>query len=175
MLHDSAVLLEVYHAAKEGKPIVVTDDESRENEGDFIMAGESLGERGEDRWEEISYEQAMDEIVTVIDRDWGAGDGWRTLGFTPLKKLPPVTFFVGPDGLRCHPGVGPNPHRRRLPPQILDALAASGEQAAADDDDSDEAEAATERFLAARGYFAVRDAGAERHLKMVTPVTETVD
>ena len=125
----------------------------------------------------FTRDASPDEIVTVIDRDWGAGDGWRTLGFTPLKKLPPVTFFVGPDGLRCHPGAGPNPHRRRLPPQILDDLAASGEQAAPTDDDveSDEAEAATERFLAARGYFAVRDAGAERHLKMVTPVTETVD
>ena len=36
-----------------------------------------------------------DEIVTVIDRDWGAGDGWATLGFQPLKRLPPVTFTSG--------------------------------------------------------------------------------
>ena len=35
-----ASVLAAIEAMKEGKPIVVTDDESRENEGDLIMAGE---------------------------------------------------------------------------------------------------------------------------------------
>ena len=34
---------------------------------------------------------------------------------------------------------------------------------------------AAERFLAARGYYAVRDAGAERHLLHVTPRPEDDD
>ena len=110
-----------------------------------------------------------DEIVTVIDRDWGAGDGWATLGFQPLKRLPPVTFYVGPDGKRCHPGVGPNPHRRRLPEDVHAAL-----QSASDDEAEDQyAEAdAAEAFLGTLGYYPVRDAGAERHLLIVTPREE---
>ena len=112
-----------------------------------------------------------DEIVTVIDRDWGSGEGWRTLGFRPLKRLPPVTFYVGPDGRRCHLGTGPNPHRRRLPEEVqaaLEELSASCEEGEADSG----AEAADGDLLAERGYFPVRDAGAERHLLMVSPVQE---
>lgn len=113
-----------------------------------------------------------DEIVTVIDRDWGAGGGWATLGFRPLKKLSPVTFFVGPDGLRCHPGSGPNPHRRRLPPDVLAELedACNKEVPAMLEGDSEWRAKREEDLLADKGYFAVRDAGAERHLLMITPV-----
>ena len=118
----------------------------------------------------FSRDAAPDEVVTVIDRDWGAGGGWATLGFQPLKRLPPVTFFIGPDGLRCHPGTGPNPHRRRLPPHVVEALEAQRASEPEDGgidggpaDDTDR-EAELERFLAEQGYFAVRDAGAERHL-----------
>ena len=107
-----------------------------------------------------------DEIVTVIDRDWGSGEGWQTLGFRPLKKLPPVTFYVGPDGLRCHPGEGPNPHRRRLPPDVAAALqaasSATAEKAGSSNFDHE--------TLATLDFFPVRDAGAERHLLVVTPV-----
>ena len=131
----------------------------------------------------FARDAAPDEVVTVIDRDWGAGGGWATLGFRPLKRLPPVTFYVGPDGLRRHPGSGPNPHRRRLPAEVIAAL--EEEQAKEDDHTAAispittsgvaaaagayEAAAAAERLLAARGYYAVRDAGAERHLLLLTP------
>ena len=101
-------------------------------------------------------EAAPDECVTVIDRDWGAGGGWGSLGFRPLRKLPPATFYVGPDGRRCHAGAGPNPHRRRLPDELAREVAAMHAEGAP----AEEADA----FLAARGYFAVHDAGAERHL-----------
>jgi len=93
-----------------------------------------------------------DEIVTVIDRDWGDGSGWSSLGFRPLKRLPAVTFYIGPDGKRCHLGSGPNPHRRRLPAELaagVESLRNSTE---------------VERFLAVHGYYPVHDAGAERHL-----------
>ena len=150
----------------------------------------------------FTRDASPDEIVTVIDRDWGAGGGWATLGFRSLKKMPPVTFFIGPDGRRCHPGSGPNPHRRRLPPSLLadleieierslqhvesDEATASATDASTmgEGDNEKRDEAATlwaqrqraekrrnevaERFLAERGYYAVRDAGAERHLLMIT-------
>jgi hypothetical protein len=100
---------------------------------------------------QFEREAAPDEIVTVIDRDWGDGKGWASLGFRPLKRLPAVTFYVGPDGRRCHLNSGPNPYRRRLPPELAKETALL---------DGDEAGA----LLGSRGYFAVRDAGAERHL-----------
>ena len=99
-----------------------------------------------------------DEIVTVIDRDWGEGGGWASLGFRPLKQLPPVSFYIGPDGRRCHLGGGPNPHRRRLPPSIAEMV-----ERLTDPEE-------TRSFLSAHGYFAVHDAGAERHLLQLTPV-----
>ena len=37
----------------------------------------------------FAREAGPDEIVTVIDRDWGEGGGWATLGFRPLRRLPP--------------------------------------------------------------------------------------
>jgi len=101
-----------------------------------------------------------DEIVTVIDRDWGEGGGWSTIGFQPLKSLPQVQFYVGPDGRRCHLGGGPNPHRRRLP----DDLASAVEQL--------EDATAVERFLAQHSYYPVHDAGAQRHLLKLTQVEQ---
>lgn len=109
-----------------------------------------------------------DEIVTVIDRDWGSGTGWGTLGFRPLKRLPPVTFFVGPSG-RCHPGSGPNPYRRRLPAELQEALDVSKSARADGVQAGARADATAARLLASRGFFAVHDAGAERHLLIVTP------
>ena len=66
-----------------------------------------------------------------------------------------MTFYVGPDGRRCHPGAGPNPHRRRLPPALAAAIDAM-------------APAEAERFLASHDYYPVHDAGAERHLLLIT-------
>ena len=106
-----------------------------------------------------------DECVTVIDRDWGDGSGWASLGFRPLRRLPPVTFFVGPDGRRCHPGSGPNPHRRRLPESLSMAVEQRSQTLRASSGVSEEEISdQVERLLATHSYFAVHDAGAERHL-----------
>ena len=101
---------------------------------------------------------APDEIVTVIDRDWGEGGGWGLLGFQPLKQLPPVSFYIGPDGRRCHLGRGPNPHRRRLPEELAAAV-----------EDLPSA-LHVNQFLAHHNYFPVHDAGAERHLLVLNPI-----
>jgi hypothetical protein len=133
----------------------------------------------------FAAEAEPDDIVTVVDRDWSNTDGWRGLGFVPVARLQPGAMYVGRDGLRYHPGTGPNPHRRRLPPELLDeferewrarrrggALHAAGhglEHSGTRRDpraegESELPEAALSRFLAERGYFAVHDAGAERLL-----------
>ena len=105
-----------------------------------------------------------DECVTVIDRDWGAGGGWGSLGFEPLRRLPPVTFYIGPDGKRCHPGTGANPHRRRLPAELSSAVEAMRSAGAS--------QSKVDEFLATQGYFKVHDAGAERHLLHLTSPEE---
>lgn len=133
----------------------------------------------------FAAEAEPDDIVTVVDRDWSNADGWRSLGFVTVQRMQPVTFYVGRDGLRCHPGTGPNPHRRRLPPELVDEFERDwrawrqgdarngachgvdhsrhgGELEAAQE--SEQREAALPRFLAERSYFAVHDAGAERLL-----------
>ena len=48
----------------------------------------------------------------------------------------------------------PNPHRRRLPAEL-----SAGVESRRDDPTFD-----AERYLAARGFYPVHDAGAERHL-----------
>jgi hypothetical protein len=124
----------------------------------------------------FSADVTPDEVVTVIDRDWGSGEGWRTLGFRPLKRLPPVTFYIGPDGRRCHLGVGPNPHRRRLPDHIQAAL----EEGAPLERSTEQTDGASptqpplddEQLLAQHSYYPVRDAGAERHILLITPAPE---
>lgn len=156
----------------------------------------------------FTAEAQPDDIVTVIDRDWSTSDAWRGLGFRSVGRMDPVAFFVGPDGLRRHPGEGPNPHRRRLPPDVLgeferewgelrgserrgsatgvgdegwppgSAVGEAAQRISPADRPVDaqvdcERRAALCRFLAARGYFAVHDAGAERlRLEVAHPALE---
>jgi len=129
-----------------------------------------------------------DDIVTVVDRDWSTADGWRGLGFVSVQRMEPVAFFVGQDGLRCHIGGGPNPHRRRLPPQVTEEFerhweagqagqcAARRHEAGGDGGSVDgeprcesEKQLAMTEFLAERRYFPVHDAGAERLLLELRP------
>jgi hypothetical protein len=133
----------------------------------------------------FAAEAEPDDIVTVVDRDWSNADAWRGLGFVTVQRMRPVTFYVGRNGLRCHPGTGPNPHRRRLPPELVDEFerdcrarrqddihdgARHGLDPSRNGGESDAAgeaaqrEAALSRFLEEHSYFAVHDAGAERLL-----------
>ena len=123
----------------------------------------------------FARDAAPDELVTVIDRDWSCGSGWAGLGFVPLTRMDPVRFYVGPDGLRCHPGAGPNPHRRRLPEPLQAELEAHGRRVDADGEARHTSEADDEAFLASRGYYPVSDAGAERWLLLITPYAEAVE
>jgi hypothetical protein len=35
-----------------------------------------------------------DDVVTIIDRDWGTAEGWYSLGFEPVQDLPPSMWVV---------------------------------------------------------------------------------
>ena len=48
-------------------------------------------------------DQQPDDIVTVVDRDWGPGDGWHQLGFQTVHVMPPLPMAIsGKDGMRRH-------------------------------------------------------------------------
>ena len=107
----------------------------------------------------FSNELAPDDVVTSVDADWGDGEGWTTLGFERTRRMPPETFWIGPDGRRCHAtGNAANPHRRRLPEPLRRR-----------DDEDDGAHLGR---LAAAGYFAVHDAGVHKWMLLVNEPTE---
>ncbi len=43
---------------------------------------------------------APDDLVTCIDRDWGDGEGWKSIGFERVHVMPPLLMAVGDDGIR---------------------------------------------------------------------------
>ena len=49
----------------------------------------------------IKEQEPVDDIVTVVDRDWGPGDGWHGIGFETLHVSAPL-FMVVKDGIRRH-------------------------------------------------------------------------
>ena len=49
----------------------------------------------------IKEQEPVDDIVTVVDRDWGPGDGWHSIGFETLHVSAPL-FMVVKDGIRRH-------------------------------------------------------------------------
>ena len=49
----------------------------------------------------IKEQEPVDDIVTVVDRDWGPGDGWQNIGFETIHVSAPL-FMVVKDGIRRH-------------------------------------------------------------------------
>jgi len=43
----------------------------------------------------------IDYLITVVDRDWGPGDGWHSIGFSTLHVMSPLLMLVK-DGIRHH-------------------------------------------------------------------------
>lgn len=108
-------------------------------------------------------DQQPDDIVTVVDRDWGPGEGWHSVGFQTLHVMAPVVMLVGRDGLRRHlVGAGIKPKKTQsnnkqqstgrlgVEPQVLEELAhlTTHEQAL--------------QCLQKHDYAPVYDAGVER-------------
>jgi spermidine synthase len=110
-----------------------------------------------------------DDIITVVDRDWGDGSGWHTTGFETVHTMAPIVMATNPKepGIRRHlVGAGlqsggddekENKNGRMgLPLETLEALDASSS--------SDE----SLRILSAHNFYPVYDSGVERLLKVVT-------
>ena len=97
----------------------------------------------------------VDYIATVVDRDWGAGDGWGSIGFKTIHVMSPVAMVVK-DGVRRHlvgAGIeraGSKSGRPGVDENVLTKLAeiASHEEAF--------------ECLEKHGYYCLFDAGVER-------------
>jgi hypothetical protein len=108
-------------------------------------------------------EQKPDDIVTVVDRDWGTGTGWHALGFETVHVMSPLVMVVN-DGARRHlVGAGIQNDKKSktsgrlgLPANVVEELSSIA--------DSKEAL----KCLADHGYNPVYDAGVER-LMMIVP------
>lgn len=115
-------------------------------------------------------EQNPDDIVTVVDRDWGTGSGWHALGFETVHIMSPLAMVVG-DGVRRHlVGAGiqtdnsksKTKGRLGVPANVLEELSSI----------KDSGKALT--CLAGHGYHPIYDAGVER-LIMVVPKDDRVE
>jgi hypothetical protein len=109
----------------------------------------------------FTIDHEPDDIVTVVDRDWGSGDGWHSLGFTTVHVMPPLIMVVDVEGVRRHlvgagiqheddEGTTTNHDRLGLPHRVLEQLSGISES-----------EPAYECLLQ-HGFFPVYDAGVER-------------
>ena len=124
-----------------------------------------------------TFEREMepDDLVTVIDRDWGGGGGWGSLGFEVVQNMLPVPFYVGPDGHRCHAlGTGNNPWRRQLPPELIEAFEMQNEMRRPGGRQGGVPEGLS-AFLATERYFELNDAGALRMLRLLKQPAQTDD
>lgn len=87
-----------------------------------------------------------DDIVTIIDRDWGTAEGWYSLGFEPVQVLPPSMWVVS-----LETGV-----RTSLVGYLDDTLPFL----------EDLSENPCEETLAKHGFVAIYGAGMERLLML---------
>lgn len=103
-----------------------------------------------------------DDIITVVDRDWGNASGWHSLGFVTCHTMPPLVMAVGQEdgvrrylvgaGIRTGQQVG---GRLGLPENVLEELQRS--------EHSDDASLTLYRY----GYLPVYDTGVERLMMLV--------
>lgn len=110
-------------------------------------------------------EQKPDDIVTVVDRDWGPGSGWHALGFEAVHAMPPLVMAVK-DGERRHlvgAGIQKYSDTKKTSAGRLGLTAdVLGELASIDDVSK------ARNCLARHGFYPVYDTGVER-LMMVVP------
>lgn len=107
-------------------------------------------------------DQKPDDIVTVIDRDWGGGSGWHAIGFETVHIMPPLTMVVDSSGIRRHlvgsgiqHGNTTTNGRLGLPSYVLQELSQLSSASRAF------------RCLTRHGLYPVHDAGVERLMMLV--------
>ena len=110
-------------------------------------------------------DQQPDDIVTLVDRDWGPGSGWHPLGFQTVQIMHPLVMLTSPkDGLRRHivgAGIqeGSKTGRLGIPESIMEEL--------------DKLQCPHEAFqqLVSQEMYPVHDTGVERLMMLVNTST----
>lgn len=107
-----------------------------------------------------------DDIVTVVDRDWGDGSGWHSMCFETVSVMDPLVMMVNPNepGVRRHlVGAGiqndnviSKKGRMGLPTNVLLKI-----DSMTNSDD-------VMKELVKENFFPVYDTGVERLLKIVS-------
>jgi len=110
----------------------------------------------------------IDYLITVVDRDWGPGDGWHSIEFSTLHIMSPLLMLVK-DGIRHHL-VGAGVSNKKDTKTQLGRLGV-------DEHVLEELESITNhdealKFLEDNMYYPVYDAGVER-LVMTVPKSHT--
>jgi hypothetical protein len=116
-----------------------------------------------------------DDVVTVVDRDWGGAAGWAAAGFARVQTMPPMPMAVGADGRRVHlvgVGLAPAPTDAAAPLSTRDALRAGLPAAAAAALAGAADASAAADCLSACGYALLHDAGVERLLRLTPRASE---
>jgi hypothetical protein len=107
-------------------------------------------------------EAQPDDIITVVDRDWGPGSGWHGIGFETVNVMSPIVMVVNPNepGVRRQlVGAGINRDdnggggRLGLPTHILEELESINNDSIG--------------CLSRQGFYPVYDSGVERLMKVV--------
>ena len=110
-------------------------------------------------------DQQPDDIVTLVDRDWGPGSGWHPLGFQTVQIMHPLVMLTSPkDGLRRYivgAGIqeGSKTGRLGIPVPLMKGL--------------DMLQCPNETFqrLVSQELYPVHDTGVERLMMLVNTST----
>jgi len=108
---------------------------------------------------------APDDVVTCVDRDWGDGSGWQSIGFDRVSVMPPLVMVVGEDGVRRYlvgAGIGsktdPNPNRNGRPGISTEVF---------EDLNRTIGETEAVECVASHNLYPVYDAGVERRILLI--------
>ena len=112
----------------------------------------------------------IDYLITVVDRDWGPGDGWHSIGFSTLHIMSPLLMLVK-DGRRHHL-VGAGVSNKKDTKTQLDRLGV--EKLVLEELKSITNHKEALRCLEESMYYPVYDAGVER-LIMTVPKSKTFE
>ena len=111
----------------------------------------------------IKEQEPVDDIVTVVDRDWGPGGGWQNIGFETIHVSAPL-FMVVKDGIRRHlVGAGiTSQSSNSTSNEILSSGRPGIEEHVLEELASVDTHEEALHCLAQNDYYPVYDAGVER-------------
>lgn len=128
-------------------------------------------------------EQSPDDIVTVVDRDWGTGSGWHSLGFQTVATMDPIVMVINPKEQQRRHLVGAGIiHKPKNEHTVSNAATNNGDndrlglptEVIQELQSCQSAEGALD-ILASHSFYPVYDSGVERLMKVVSDSSHNND